>query len=340
MEDEVTMEPPQKSSATRHGFPYEDAASTTMHPEYACCWAVIIGIDKYSYLSPLKYAVDDAKGMAKTLLEEFDFEDKHIITLVNEQATREEIRKILIDQLPNQTQLDDSVLIFFAGHGEKRKLPGGAEKGYLAPVDAQRSQWTTYLAISELMEAANMTAAKHIFYIVDCCYSGFATTRANFQATRFQRDLLTHRARQVLTAGLDDQVVSDIGPNGHSIFTYHLIEGLKSFASSGSITASELITYVRENVGNDQSSRQTPDYGLLVGHESGGDFVFISKAKSDSSGCLALLGATLFKEEEGQKSQELQALQEYISDQQDKENLERVVLAIVNRKIDPRTILS
>ena len=126
MEDEVTMEPPQKSSATRHGFPYEDAASTTMHPEYACCWAVIIGIDKYSYLSPLKYAVDDAKGMAKTLLEEFDFEDKHIITLVNEQATREEIRKILIDQLPNQTQLDDSVLIFFAWHGDNRKLPGGA----------------------------------------------------------------------------------------------------------------------------------------------------------------------------------------------------------------------
>jgi Caspase domain len=337
------MEPPGENSPTRHGIPYQDAESSPgLRAKYACRWAVIIGIDSYQHLQPLKYAVADARGMAKLLTEEYDFQDDHVFPLENEQATREAIRQILIDRLPSETQFDDCILIFFAGHGAKRKLPGGAEKGYLAPVDAHLSQWTTYLAISELLDAANMTAAKHIFYIVDSCYSGFATTRTqNFQSNRFERDLLTNRARLVLTAGLDDQVVDDLGPSGHSIFTYHVIQGLKGFAatnSDGAVTATQLIAYVRENVGNNLSSRQTPDYGFLIGHESGGDFVFMRKAKSDSAGLLTLTAA-LFDPKESQIKQELQEVQEFLRNQQNADDLRRLLLAVARGQIDPGRLI-
>jgi hypothetical protein len=334
------IEPVEENATTRHGFPYNPKSSSmNFRPEYGCRWAVIIGINSYKNLPPLKCAITDARGMAKLLISEFNFREDHILQLEDQEATRDAIREILIDRLPNETQSDDCVLVFFAGHGAKRKLPDGGEKGYLAPVDAKTDQWTSYLAISELTDAANMTAAKHIFYIVDSCYSGFATTRTNFQPTRYQQDLLTHRARLVLTAGLDDQVVSDLGPNGHSIFTYHLIQGLKGYASNGPITASQLISYVRENVGKDLSSRQTPDFGFLVGHESGGDFVFLCKTKSDSSGWI-VFETDLFKEA-ARNSQEMQELQDFISrDRKNEEYLRCLFLAAARGQIDLGKIIS
>jgi tetratricopeptide (TPR) repeat protein len=81
-------------------------------------------------------------------------------------------------------------------------------------------------------------------------------------------------ARQILTAGGADQAVADDGPNGHSIFTWALLEGLDGKADldhNGIITASELGAYVSPIVAS--FSHQTPAMGNLIGSE-GGEFIF------------------------------------------------------------------
>jgi tetratricopeptide (TPR) repeat protein len=77
----------------------------------------------------------------------------------------------------------------------------------------------------------------------------------------------------VLTAGGADEQVADQGPNGHSIFTWTLLQGLEGRAdlnSDGYVTASELAAYVGPLVSS--LSRQTPAFGSMVGSE-GGEFI-------------------------------------------------------------------
>jgi hypothetical protein len=78
----------------------------------------------------------------------------------------------------------------------------------------------------------------------------------------------------MLTAGGTDQLVSDGGPNGHSVFTWTLLQALGGKADlngDGLITGTELAAYVAPAVSS--VSQQTPAFGSLPGSE-GGEFVF------------------------------------------------------------------
>jgi tetratricopeptide (TPR) repeat protein len=112
---------------------------------------------------------------------------------------------------------------------------------------------------------------------MDSCYSGLALSRGSgaFTKDRSYLDEVTRRtAREILTAGGADQQVADDGPNGHSVFTWALLEGLDGKADldgNGVITASELGAYVSPIVS--EFAKQTPAVGNMVGSE-GGEFVF------------------------------------------------------------------
>ena len=58
---------------------------------YNDSWAVIIGINDYNNIKGLHYAVEDAQDMKNILVEKFNFEDKNIIFLTDEDATRDNI---------------------------------------------------------------------------------------------------------------------------------------------------------------------------------------------------------------------------------------------------------
>ena len=85
----------------------------------------------------------------------------------------------------------------------------------------------------------------------------------------------------MLTAGGANEQVADNGPNGHSIFTWTLLQGLEGRADlngDGIITASELAAYVSPSVS--ALSKQTPAFGSLPGSE-GGEFIFDPKQETE-----------------------------------------------------------
>jgi len=118
--------------------------------------------------------------------------------------------------------------------------------------------------------------------VFDCCFSGLALTRQasmgrqGASVARWIADCMTHKTRQVLTAGLAEQEVGDLTEDGHSIFTSHLLRALSGEAagSEGEITASRIMAYVTDRVMKDSVSAQTPAYGDLPGSQPGGDLVF------------------------------------------------------------------
>jgi peptidoglycan/xylan/chitin deacetylase (PgdA/CDA1 family)/uncharacterized caspase-like protein len=247
---------------------------------YRESWAVIIGINDYEHWPKLRYAVNDANGVEETLIRKFGFKKENIRKLVNGEATRQRIMQVLGDEFTDasRVQREDRIFFFFAGHGATRTFEDGRQVGFIVPVDADQSNYvSTAISMTQIREAADLIPAKHVYFVMDSCYSGLALSRGSgaFSKDRSYLDEVTRRtARQILTAGGADQQVADDGPNGHSVFTWALLEGLDGKADldgNGVITASELGAYISPIVS--EFARQTPAVGNMVGSE-GGEFVF------------------------------------------------------------------
>lgn len=243
---------------------------------YHDSWAVVAGIDDYAKWPKLQYAVNDATGVRDILVNRFGFKRDHVITLFNEEATRERILSALGDTLsdPEKVHRDDRVFVFFAGHGATRRLASGRDLGYIIPWDADTQNFEGQaISMTNFQDISESIPAKHVFFVMDSCYSGLAITRGD-AANNYLREMSRRTARQMLTAGGANEEVADNGPNGHSVFTWTLLQGLEGRAdlnSDGFITAAELAAYVGPGVS--ALSRQTPAFGNLPGNE-GGEFIF------------------------------------------------------------------
>ena len=244
---------------------------------YSASRALVIGINDYDKASPLSYAVNDAREVHDVLVAELGFSEENVTLLVDSDATRERIRTSYLAFASPSIDLDERIVVFFAGHGHTRTGIRG-EVGYLVPVDGDIDDLSTLIRWNDLTADSELIRAKHMLFIMDACYGGLALTRNLAPGSaRFLKDMLLRYSRQVLTAGKADEVVSDSGgpiPD-HSVFTGHLIEGLRGKAATegGVITANGLMSYVYGKVANDKNSHQTPHYGYFDGD---GDFILLA----------------------------------------------------------------
>ena len=252
-------------------------------------WAVIIGVDNYLHLSPLAYAVDDAKAVARVLSRQ----GFSVTPLYNKQATRQAILRELRQNILTRVQNEDRVLIFFAGHiGETGSTGSGQPVGYMMPVDTEPGLLAeTAISMGLLRELSDGIPAKHVLFVIDICYGGIPGKRLR-SLTPMTKDYLKvitrESGRQLMTAGGTGQQAL-AGPKWkHSVFTYYLLEGIgKGYGDlngDGIIPASELFAFLDEHV---QSAALTHDHvqrpemwGLSPDK---GEFVFIPEKTSSTS---------------------------------------------------------
>jgi hypothetical protein len=256
-------------------FEWKEVVDMLFRPTYNRRRALIIGINRYKNVSPLSYAANDADGLVEILKNRFGFVEDDITVLKDNTATKDNIIQEFHGFTQNNTDPDDKLLLFFAGHGHTIAGNRGQE-GFLVPVDGTPGKTSTLIRWDDLTRNAELIKAKHILFIMDACYGGLAITRAPAVGSRrFLRDMCQRYSRQVITAGKADESVADAGGPlaGHSIFTGYLLDGLNGAAATeaGIITANGIMAYVYEKVGNDSHSHQTPHYGYVEGD---GDFIF------------------------------------------------------------------
>ena len=237
--------------------------------------ALVIGINDYKDAPPLSYAISDAEEFRTVLTSDFGFPEDNVSYLKNTEATKEAILRKFMRFTRDDVGLDERIIIFFAGHGHTH--PGfRGEIGFLVPHDAVLNDLSTLIGWHELTRAAELIRAKHMLFIMDACYGGLALNRnLHPGSTRFLKDMMLRYSRQVLTAGKADEVVADSGgplPE-HSVFTGHLLEGLrgKAVTEQDVLTASGLMSYVYSKVATDKNSNQTPHHGHFDGD---GDLIF------------------------------------------------------------------
>src|SRR2546425_307969 len=263
------------SAAAQSPMPKSEVSGTpSVSGFYANSWALVIGINRYERALGLAYAVADAKAVAEAL-PPLGFPQQNVRLLLDGEATKTRIETVLYEEFAAMAS-QDRLLVFFAGHGETAPIKGG-EEGYLLPVDANPAALArTAIPMDDLKRIGQRVKAKHVLFVMDACFSGFAATRdiaPTSTADEYLAAALREPVVQVLTAGRKGEKA--IEEAGHGLFTKRLLDGLRGLADSegrGILTAAQLAAWIEPRVVRDSKGKMTPQYGKLDGE---GQFVFV-----------------------------------------------------------------
>ena len=229
--------------------------------------AVAIGINQYRSWPRLEGARGDAERVG-ALLRKQGFDD--VLQLFDQNATRQKMLELLGEELPRKVGPDDLVVIYFAGHGQTESLPNGDRRGYLIPVDGdQSSVFSTAISMATLRDLRNRMSAKHVYYVMDSCFSGLGFSRGSPPAgngSGFIDKMTSTPSVQMIAGGQENE--QSFEKDGSGIFTSYLLRALQGEADSnrdGYVTHSEIAAFVRPGVTDASEGKQTPQAGTLDG---------------------------------------------------------------------------
>jgi len=273
--------------------------------------AYIIAVGVNEYENPqynLKYAVADAESFGNDVRigqkQVARFERVEVVPLINENATKANILSALkrlagAPEPPSlkagpQTGLrraepEDTVIIFFAGHGTAQ-----AQRFYLIPHDLgykgdrtrlneQGLQTILSHSISdiELEEAVEGMDAGHLLLVIDACNSGQALEaeekRRGPMNSKGLAQLAYEKGMYILTAAQSYQAALEAAQFGHGLLTYALVEeGLKtaiadSQPKDGVLSAREWLDFATERVPQmqEEKMKQTRGVGVTIAFTEG-----------------------------------------------------------------------
>ena len=241
------------------------------------CWAVIVGVSHYASSvcyedeegnlvcdSDLKYADDDARDLYQLLASIWG--EGHIELLLDSQATKVDIY-YAIRRLAAKADSDDTVLVYFAGHGLRRDYGAyidyaiGSDyematiwqtsstmmwqdrqivgPGYVCPFDSGQSlSWDCDYEIShvDLARWLDMLASQNIVIILDTCSAGSFSSE------------LSQDGRVMLMGCQPDEGSLESCELEHGVFTHYVLEAFRNFDVADTngdyeLSAQEIFSY-------------------------------------------------------------------------------------------------
>jgi len=190
-------------------------------------YAVVIGIGKYRHKLPAAdFADADARSVAR-YLRALGYQDAHVATLINDEASKGDFEKYFERWLPNHAEAGSEVFVYYSGHGAPNTKTGDA---YLVPYDGDPTYTaeTGYPLKKMYEQLARLPAAK-ITVVMDSCFSG-AGGRSVIAAGA--RPLVTVTQAEIpakltiLAASAGDQISNSYQEKGHGLFTYYFLKGI------------------------------------------------------------------------------------------------------------------
>jgi uncharacterized caspase-like protein len=242
--------------------------------------ALVIGLNKSDAniegVTQLFHAEDDARAIVK-VLEDQRWED--IVPLIHSLARRETIVAELA-RLGREARKQDTVLVYFAGHGVMAKWAEQSAKAH--------SYWLAYdatlaslevngLRLEHVMDYVDDIPAARKLVILDHCHSGSVDLPKTGGAGGGGRDgtgTLKVKRELFLPQSFNDQVVGRVRDEGllilgsatdtayelptlrHGLFTYVLLQALTGNVADvppagnndGKLSSEELVKYLNANV--------------------------------------------------------------------------------------------
>jgi hypothetical protein len=217
--------------------------------------AVIIGIETYrDHLPNADFASHDARIVTQYLIHAMGYPEENVITLLDDKATRADLHKYLEGWLSNRVEENDSVFIYYSGHGSPNIKTG---KAYLVPYDGDPVYIDkTGYPLQSLYDHLNMLPAKEVVVVLDSCFSGAGGRSVIAKGMRplilsVENPILSQGKTFVLGASAGDQVSNTYEKKKHGLLTYFFLKGLQGEGdqnSDGRIDLMELYTYLKPEV--------------------------------------------------------------------------------------------
>lgn len=265
--------------------------------------AYLIGNNAYTRPIPrLLSPIRDTRALGQALQQDLGYE---IRLLPN--ATRADLVRLFRDIITTAA-MDDSVLVYYAGHGYEMAAPATAaltagvpavgppgsavgersrenrqensqenrrqqRHGYWIPVDASPDDAAGWISNDDIARFLARIRARQLILISDSCYSGRLASEQRLEPavqTATRDDILRRRTVAVMSSG-GDEPVTDKGKAGHSIFAWSLLAELGRI--DGAEYGRTLFDQVRTRVLAEYP--QDPQYGAMAsaGHMPGGDYL-------------------------------------------------------------------
>lgn len=204
-------------------------------------------------------------------------------SLVLKDVGRDEIYQAM-GLLARTADPEDSILVYYAGHGSRAQLPDGGKIANWVPSKYRKdSEGADLISASELNTLIRRMRARHVLLIADSCYSGvLAETRGETKATleseqrdRYLSEMSRLKSRFLMSSG-GDEPLADEGGEGLSVFARALVQGLSTPMSSIFTVEQLFHGRVRQTVAG--KSQQVPQLQVIrdSGHENG-NFTFFAR---------------------------------------------------------------
>jgi len=276
---------------------YEPKLDPAASPDLPASELYIVTIGASEYKNPkfnLTYAAKDATDLATLFSNQKNkFKNVYTINIINNNVIKEKIANV--KQTLLQSNVDDEVIVFYAGHG----LLDDNLDYYLATYDIEfKKPAERGLIYEELENLLDSIPARKKLLMIDACHSGevdkdeeltVSRTNSDVQNIVFRGDTalrsfmpstnisyknsfeLMKELFADLRRGTGAVVISSAGGGEYAyegeqwkngVFTYCIINGLTSGAADlnndGEIFVSELRQYVFENVSKLTGGKQNP----------------------------------------------------------------------------------
>ncbi|KAI0309055.1 hypothetical protein OF83DRAFT_1072600 [Amylostereum chailletii] len=219
--------------------------------------ALLIGIDTYASekIHNLGGAVADAKAMQGYVETRLGAPKSQIITLHNEQATREAILDAFEAMTSGNIQRDAPILIYYAGHGSTARAPknwdtGNGEIQLIVPhdctkdVDDQASSDNAIDAIPDralnvLLQRLAEKKGDNITVIFDCCHSGSGTRKYGWSDPTYRERGFA--LKDPLPENIDEDILKlEVKDRAAHVATKFVYTGLHSHVLLAACSATEV----------------------------------------------------------------------------------------------------
>jgi len=171
-------------------------------------YALLIAVQDYEhhpYPKNLLFPKTDVETLQRVLTEHYVFESGNIESLLN--PSRQDIVRKLFELSEKLTE-NDSLLIFYAGHGQKDGKNG---KGYWMARDFNSHKPETWLSHADVRDWIARIPSKHVLLVSDSCFSGtFCELRTTKETPTLScREQYELPCRIVVSSGNQHETVLD-----------------------------------------------------------------------------------------------------------------------------------
>lgn len=200
--------------------------------------ALVIGINEYEKIKPLRGCENDAKNIAALISKNADGSPNfHTKTLTSEngnKVTRRDVKAAVIDLLSKEA---DMAVLYFSGHGTATNLGG-----YLCAYDTQA--YDEGFPMQELLSLINQSPIKEIVVILDCCQSGALGEVPSLGQNGISS---IKEGTSILTASRGNESAMEV--NGAGIFTSLVCDALSGSAADlmGTVTPAGVYSHVEQS---------------------------------------------------------------------------------------------